>query len=155
MANYCPLVFMEATGRNRTPDKLPIAEREPLEAACDAHLARLVEVLEPQWLIGVGKFAEARARRVLRRRGRYETTRTGCIPPPLPRQPRRQPRLGRYRHPPTHRPRRVGTGTLSGVTQRRQEPQRRAMDRFDSFGLFRFLCGLLRLGVTLALVDSP
>jgi single-strand selective monofunctional uracil DNA glycosylase len=38
VANYCPLVFMEAGGRNRTPDKLPIDEREPLDALCDAHL---------------------------------------------------------------------------------------------------------------------
>ena len=30
VANYCPLVFMEASGRNRTPDKLPVAEKEKL-----------------------------------------------------------------------------------------------------------------------------
>jgi len=29
VANYCPLVFMESSGRNRTPDKLPAAECEP------------------------------------------------------------------------------------------------------------------------------
>ncbi len=65
IANYCPLVFMESSGRNRTPDKLPSAERAPLYAACDAHLRRVVEILEPQWLIGIGAFAEARAREVL------------------------------------------------------------------------------------------
>lgn len=65
VANYCPLVFMEASGRNRTPDKLPPAEREALYAACDAHLRRLVEVLEPSWVIGVGAFAETRAREAL------------------------------------------------------------------------------------------
>ncbi len=65
VANYCPLVFMEASGRNRTPDKLPAAEREPLYAACDRHLRRLVELLEPHWLVGVGKFAEGRAREAL------------------------------------------------------------------------------------------
>ena len=27
VANYCPLAFMEESGRNRTPDKLPAAER--------------------------------------------------------------------------------------------------------------------------------
>ena len=26
--NYCPLVFLEESGRNRTPDKLPKAERD-------------------------------------------------------------------------------------------------------------------------------
>jgi single-strand selective monofunctional uracil DNA glycosylase len=30
-------------------------------AACDAHLRRVVEILEPEWLIAVGGFAEKRA----------------------------------------------------------------------------------------------
>ena len=59
--NHCPLAFMEGTGRNRTPDKLPAAEAAPLIATCDAHLRRVVEILEPQWLIAVGGFAEKRA----------------------------------------------------------------------------------------------
>jgi single-strand selective monofunctional uracil DNA glycosylase len=59
--NYCPLVFMEASGRNRTPDKLPASETEPLHAACDLHLRTVVGLLRPQWLIGVGKFAAERA----------------------------------------------------------------------------------------------
>jgi single-strand selective monofunctional uracil DNA glycosylase len=63
--NYCPLVFLEKSGRNRTPDKLPAAEREPLEAACDAALRASVEAVEADWVIGVGGFAEARARRAL------------------------------------------------------------------------------------------
>lgn len=63
--NYCPLVFLETSGKNRTPDKLPIHEREPLEAACDAYLSRVVDLLEPHWVIGVGKFAETKAKRVV------------------------------------------------------------------------------------------
>ena len=65
IANYCPLVFVEGTGRNRTPDKLPAREREPLFAACDAHLRRLVEILEAEWVVGIGAFAERRAREAL------------------------------------------------------------------------------------------
>lgn len=65
VANYCPLVFMEESGRNRTPDKLPADEREAVYEACDRHLRRLVELLEPRWLIGIGKFAETRARAAL------------------------------------------------------------------------------------------
>ena len=61
IANHCPLVFMEETGRNRTPDKLPAEEAAPLMAACDAHLRQVVETLEPEWLIAVGGFAEKRA----------------------------------------------------------------------------------------------
>ncbi len=63
--NYCPLVFMEASGRNLTPDKLPKAEREPLFAACDEALRRLVGLWKPRWLIGVGAFAEGRAKAAL------------------------------------------------------------------------------------------
>jgi single-strand selective monofunctional uracil DNA glycosylase len=65
ISNYCPLVFMEESGRNRTPDKLSAPEREALYAACDDHLVRVIRILEPEWVIGIGAFAEARARLVL------------------------------------------------------------------------------------------
>lgn len=65
VANYCPLVFLEQSGRNRTPDKLPVAERTPLLAACDRALRRTVEYLEPRYVIGVGTFAESRIRTAL------------------------------------------------------------------------------------------
>lgn len=61
VANYCPLVFMESSGKNFTPDKLPAREMEALNAACDRHLQHVIEALEPEWLIGVGGYAEARA----------------------------------------------------------------------------------------------
>ena len=63
--NYCPLAFLEESGRNRTPDKLPAAEREPLFASCDRALVRLVDWLKPGLVLGVGKFAERRAREAL------------------------------------------------------------------------------------------
>lgn len=61
VTNYCPLVFMEESGRNRTPDKLSVAERAALFAACDRHLRAMVEVLAPEWVVGIGAFAERRA----------------------------------------------------------------------------------------------
>ncbi len=61
IANYCPLVFMEDSGRNRTPDKLPRSEREPLYAACDRALQATARLLKPRALVAVGKFAEGRA----------------------------------------------------------------------------------------------
>jgi len=61
VVNYCPLVFMKATGANLTPDKLPSSETAPLYQACDTHLRKTVDILQPDWLIGVGGFAEARA----------------------------------------------------------------------------------------------
>lgn len=60
VANWCPLVFMGESGSNITPDKLPAAERLPLEAACDRALRRTIQLLGPRLLIGVGGFAEAR-----------------------------------------------------------------------------------------------
>ena len=64
VANYCPLVFMEEGGRNRTPDKLPRAEREALFAACDRALLSTLDYLKPSLAVGVGKFAEDRIRAV-------------------------------------------------------------------------------------------
>jgi single-strand selective monofunctional uracil DNA glycosylase len=60
--NYCPLAFLEASGRNRTPDKLPARERDALFAICDQHLRAIVRALHPEWLIGIGDFAAERAR---------------------------------------------------------------------------------------------
>ncbi len=65
VANYCPLVFMQESGKNHTPDKLPAAEKAPLDAACDAHLRSLLEILRPQWVVGVGAFAESKLTAVI------------------------------------------------------------------------------------------
>jgi single-strand selective monofunctional uracil DNA glycosylase len=66
VANYCPLMFMEASGRNRTPDKLPVAERAPLLAVCDEALRTLVDLTKPRYVVGIGRFAEQRAQTALR-----------------------------------------------------------------------------------------
>jgi len=63
--NYCPLAFLQESGRNHTPDKLPAAEREPLFQACDRALQRIVAELQPERVIGVGVFAENRAKAAL------------------------------------------------------------------------------------------
>ncbi|RNC71822.1 MAG: single-strand selective monofunctional uracil-DNA glycosylase [Desulfuromonadales bacterium] len=62
VVNYCPLLFITAEGGNVTPDKLRAAEREPLMNLCDQALRRTVECLAPRVVIGVGGFAEERAR---------------------------------------------------------------------------------------------
>ena len=59
--NYCPLVFMEQSGRNFTPDKLPVDERDALFEPCDEALRQIVELYRPKMVIGVGAFAESRA----------------------------------------------------------------------------------------------
>lgn len=62
--NYCPLCFMETSGRNFTPDKLPAKEKNALFAVCNAALRGVIDELEPKFVIGVGGFAEERVRAV-------------------------------------------------------------------------------------------
>lgn len=83
--NYCPLVWMSDTGANLTPDKLPAAEMEPVESACLDHLAESIALLAPEWLIGVGGFAEERLRIAARLSGSRATL--GRILHPSPASP--------------------------------------------------------------------
>lgn len=84
VANYCPLAFFDH-GRNLTPDKLPAAETAPLFAACDAHLIDVVAALSPAWVIGVGAWAEARAREALA--DRFPQLQFGRVLHPSPASP--------------------------------------------------------------------
>jgi single-strand selective monofunctional uracil DNA glycosylase len=83
VANYCPLAFMEGSGKNRTPDKLPPRERAALYALCDEHLRLLVTTLQPKVVVGIGKFAEARAKIALE----GVPVQIGSIPHPSPASP--------------------------------------------------------------------
>ncbi len=82
--NYCPLVFIEESGRNRTPDKLPKNEREPLFQACDKALKETVLLFRPQHVIGIGAFAEKRAGAVLEKMN----VKLGRITHPSPANPK-------------------------------------------------------------------
>lgn len=82
--NYCPLAFFD-NARNVTPDKLPKSETAPLYAACDAHLRACVSALEPEWVIGIGKFAETQARMALA--AQFPDLRIGTILHPSPASP--------------------------------------------------------------------
>ncbi len=67
--NYCPLAFLDDTGRNITPDKLSgpamRAAMRALQAACDHHLRAAVAALRPRWVVALGIYAERRARGAL------------------------------------------------------------------------------------------
>ena len=80
--NYCPLAFLEETGRNRTPDKLSTQERAALYALCDEHLKNAIATLDPDWVIGIGDFAEKRAKDVF-----GSTLKIGRILHPSPASP--------------------------------------------------------------------
>ncbi|HEX5774087.1 MAG TPA: uracil-DNA glycosylase family protein [Geomobilimonas sp.] len=81
--NYCPLLFLDADGRNLTPDKLRSAERDALNAACDRALRRGVEILQPSCVVGVGNFAADQVVRALADTG----IRIGRILHPSPANP--------------------------------------------------------------------
>jgi single-strand selective monofunctional uracil DNA glycosylase len=83
VANYCPLAFVDAGGANLTPDKLPAAERRAVSGACDEALRELVRTLQPRIVIGVGGFAERRARAALE----GENVAIGTILHPSPASP--------------------------------------------------------------------
>ncbi len=63
--NYCPLVFLEESGRNRTPDKLAKDERAPLLKHCDQALRNAIALLKPRYVVGVGVWATRRAQSAL------------------------------------------------------------------------------------------
>ncbi len=84
--NYCPLAFMEESGRNRIPEKLPKAERDLLFVPCDRALRGAIEHFEPQFVMGVGKFAEKRAKKAVKALG-LEDVIVGSIPHPSPASP--------------------------------------------------------------------
>lgn len=82
VVNYCPLVFMGNTGANVTPDKLPRSLRESIEAACDQALIEIVDLLNPEWVIGIGAFAQKRAEKAL------QGPRIGTLLHPSPASPK-------------------------------------------------------------------
>jgi single-strand selective monofunctional uracil DNA glycosylase len=63
--NHCPLLFLEDSGRNVTPDKLRVAPRQAILDPCDRALRRVVELLGFGRVVGVGGFAEVRSRLAL------------------------------------------------------------------------------------------
>ena len=64
--NYCPLVWMTASGANLTPDKLAAEVMRPVEAACQDHLVDVIRILNPGYLVGVGAFAMERLQQAAR-----------------------------------------------------------------------------------------
>jgi single-strand selective monofunctional uracil DNA glycosylase len=84
VANYCPLLFIESSGRNRTPDQIRAAERNPLQDVCDRALRRTMALFKPRYVVGVGKFAEKRARFALKE----NNVTIGMITHPSPANPK-------------------------------------------------------------------
>jgi len=58
--NYCPLAFFDENGKNITPDKLKAADKTQLFQLCDGALRQTVELLAPDFIVGIGHFAHDR-----------------------------------------------------------------------------------------------
>jgi len=83
VANYCPLLFLEASGRNLPLDKLAANEQRAIAEHCDEALRQTVQHLAPRCVLGIGRFAERRARIALAGTG----IDVGCVPHPSPASP--------------------------------------------------------------------
>jgi single-strand selective monofunctional uracil DNA glycosylase len=83
VANYCPLLFLDASGRNVTPDKLTKQDRAALFPVCDRFLVAMLRTLRPRWAVGVGAFARRRLEAVAPALG-FEVA---SIPHPSPANP--------------------------------------------------------------------
>ncbi len=82
--NYCPLVWMEESGKNRTPDKLSASERAAVDLPCNEHLRHALELLGPAHVVGVGGYAEGKLAEVTRPGDPWKISR---IPHPSPANP--------------------------------------------------------------------
>lgn len=85
IVNYCPLLFFDEEGKNLTPPHLGKRRMEEVHAACDRHLAGVLRALQPEFLIGIGAFAQERARLVAQAVG--SSARVGSILHPSPASP--------------------------------------------------------------------
>ncbi len=63
VVNHCPLLLLGERGQNITPNKVPKAIIDPILDACDEHLKQVVDLLGITHIIGIGKYAEERARK--------------------------------------------------------------------------------------------
>ena len=62
LVNHCPLLLLGETGKNITPDNISGPALRKLLSVCDKHLRNVVEILGIERVIGVGKYAEKRAK---------------------------------------------------------------------------------------------
>lgn len=62
VTTYCPLMFIDGDGRNRTPNQIRASEQGPLLSLCDPALRETILHLEPRHVVGIGEFAAGRVR---------------------------------------------------------------------------------------------
>ena len=65
VGNYCPLMFIDSDGKNRTPNNVKAPERRPLLEVCDQALRDTARYLRPRYVVGVGEFTAGRVQAAL------------------------------------------------------------------------------------------
>ena len=63
--NHCPLIFMGKSGKNVTPPDMKIDVRNKLLQLCDETLKDVIELYSVKHIVGLGRFAETRAKKVV------------------------------------------------------------------------------------------
>ena len=78
---------MFIAGKNLTPDKLNINDRKILFEICDESLKNIVEILKPEFLIGIGKFAFERSEIAMKNKNKNKNIQVVKILHPSPASP--------------------------------------------------------------------
>lgn len=55
--SYCPLLFVESSGKSRTPDKLTPTEGVSITNVCNEALRAVIGVTKPRVILGIGEYA--------------------------------------------------------------------------------------------------
>ncbi|RZC42932.1 single-strand selective monofunctional uracil DNA glycosylase [Asbolus verrucosus] len=62
--NYCPIALLKSDGSNLTPSD--IKDSQELEDICDKYYFRIIQLLQPEIIVGIGRYAEKRTLTVLK-----------------------------------------------------------------------------------------
>ncbi len=72
--NYCPLCFMSVTGKNITPPMFKASVRREFHDICDRSLLQIIELLQIEVVIAVGKYVEGRSKDILKDFNKWTVT---------------------------------------------------------------------------------
>ncbi|XP_074101707.1 single-strand-selective monofunctional uracil-DNA glycosylase [Cotesia typhae] len=69
LRNYCPVALMDSAGRNISPAELKGSKLKELRDICDLTLLAVLKLLEIEKIVGIGRFAEQRAKNIVKTAG--------------------------------------------------------------------------------------
>ncbi|KAF5269931.1 hypothetical protein FQR65_LT05730 [Abscondita terminalis] len=64
--NHCPIGMLSDSGANYTPVRLEVTIREEVIKICDETLLEVIKLLQPNIIVGVGRRAESRCKRIVK-----------------------------------------------------------------------------------------